>query len=158
MPNPGIHVLLWIERIGNVERTGGRGHQLHQSHGTFAGDSIGIEVGFHLDDRPDQVRIDVVTGGRLHDGGVNFLLGEDPAAVQMEQRAAVEISVDFGGRRTGGTDCGAAGRNRLKAMLARAPVNQARSAREAASGRSSMGSREPRRWCRSCGRTRRWWQ
>src|SRR5437660_3362826 len=60
MPYAGVDVLFGIEWILDFQLPSGRGHELHQSHCALAGDSIGIEVRFHLYDRAHQVRVDIV--------------------------------------------------------------------------------------------------
>ena len=126
MPNPSVHVLCGIERIRNVERSRRAGHQLHQPHRPFAGDRVGVVIRLHFDDRPNQVRVHIVPGGRLENGCINLLLSKDAIATDIEMRIAVQIAVDFGRSRAGGTNGSAAGRNRFPAMFGRAPVRKAR--------------------------------
>src|SRR6476659_6667952 len=74
MAYPGIDVFLRIERVLQVQLAGGLRHELHQSHGTLAGNRIGIEVRLNLYQRAHQIRIDVVAGRCLVYRGINLPL------------------------------------------------------------------------------------
>src|ERR1700676_2990217 len=124
MSNPGVHVLLRVKRIGNIERTRGRGHQLDPPHRAFARNRIRIEIRFHLDHRAHQAWIHVVTGGRLVNRGVDILRGKSAVKSLVRLSSAVDGGVDFRSRRARRTHHRSARRNRLEAMFGHTPINQ----------------------------------
>src|SRR3989338_3174093 len=65
MAHASVDVLIWIVNVADIMETGGLRHELHQSLRPLRGTSARVEIGFGLDDRPNQVRIHAVTiGGR----------------------------------------------------------------------------------------------
>src|SRR5580698_3475635 len=127
MTNPGVHILLRIKGICYVQLPCGLRHQLHQPHCALAGNGIGIEVRFHLDDGPHQVGIDIMSRSRLVDGGVDLLRRERLSANKVRERRAfsgslAEVMVDLRRSRARCPDVG--GRNRFPAMLRGTPECQ----------------------------------
>src|ERR1019366_10541290 len=152
---PSIDVLRSVIRIAHVIHAGGRGHQLHQSHGPLAGDGAGIEVGLNLDQGTDEVGIDVMTGGSLVDiavdlggayrtisGGlrvVGILRGKlalDVSLVRIQPWARLNVAGHLAGngarRAHGARRCVT---NRLPALGDVAPVDQFRRSLRGTRGR-----------------------
>ena len=135
MANTGVHVLLRVKWIGHVQLSRSRRHQLHQPHCSLSGDCVGVEVGFHLDHRADQVGIDVVPCRSLFNRGVNLLGSETISTNKAQITRALRIGlaqivVDLrgcGSCRTHGSATGSA--HRFPATLLGAPVDQARTPR-----------------------------
>ena len=128
MAYTGVHVLLGIKGVGDIQLPRRVRHQLHQSHGAFAGDCVGIEVGFNLDNRTHEVGIQVMPCRRLLNRGIHLLLRVPaPAERETGRRARrapriLQYLVHLGRCRARCPHTGV--RHRFEAMLPRTPVHQ----------------------------------
>ena len=77
-----------VEGVADAHFPGGFRHELHQPLGTFAGNHRRVEIAFHLDDRFDQCRIQLIFLGTVIDQAVK------PVFI-----AFIAVKTEFVGRR-----------------------------------------------------------